>query len=56
MIMGSKVVVPYLLVRLSIEDRGGAAFLRGIEDDEASLLSDAPKLLICCQISRLLDD
>lgn len=43
MIMGSKNEYPYLLVP-SIEDRGGAAFLRGIEDDEASLLSVAPKL------------
>ena len=44
MIMGSKVVVPPIcLFVFSIEDRGGAALLRGIEDDEASLLSDAPK-------------
>jgi hypothetical protein len=35
---------PICLFVFSIEDRGGAAFLRGIEDDEASLLSDAPKL------------
>ena len=40
---GIKNDYPYLLVP-SIEDRGGAAFLRGIEDDEVSLLSVAPKL------------
>jgi hypothetical protein len=40
---GIKTDYPYLLVP-SIEDRGGAVFLRGIEDDEVSLLSVAPKL------------
>jgi len=40
---GIKNDYPYLLVP-SIEDRRGAAFLRGIEDDEVSLLSVAPKL------------
>jgi hypothetical protein len=40
---GIKNDYPYLLVP-SIVDRGGAAFLRGIEHDEVSLLSVAPKL------------
>lgn len=48
MIMGPEVVVPYLLVRLFDQGSGRAVFLRGIEYDEASLLSDAPKLQICC--------
>jgi hypothetical protein len=51
MIMGSKNEYPYLLVP-SIGDRGGAAFLRGIEDDEASLLSVAPEAsqISCCRM------